>query len=269
MMPTALVNREERGRVAVLTLNRPGQRNALSRALLAQLRDAVDRLSTDETIRVVVLTGAGPAFCAGMDLKEAVAMDTSGQAEQETIAALQEFGDLIQRLHTLPKPTIAAVNGDALAGGAGLVAACDMAVAAENARIGYPEVQRGLVPAIVMHDLCQQIGDRRVRELLLSGSLINGATAQAWGLVNTVTSAEACLEEAVRIAERLVACAPGALAATKRLLDEARRRPHDLRGAAAVSAAVRISEEAREGIRAFIEKRPPRWAAPGAEEKTK
>ena len=104
------------------------------------------KLSVDEKIRVVVLTGAGPAFCAGMDLKEAAAIDASPEAEQETIATIQEFADLIQHLHTLPKPTIAAVNGDAVAGGAGLMAACDLAIAAETARIGYPEVRRGLGP---------------------------------------------------------------------------------------------------------------------------
>jgi methylglutaconyl-CoA hydratase len=266
-MTTALISREDRGHVAILTLNRPGKRNALSRAMVAQLRDAVDTLSADQKIRAVVLTGAGTAFCAGMDLKEAAEVEDSPDLERETIATIEEFADLIQRLHTLPKPTIAAVNGDALAGGAGLVSACDFAVAAETARIGYPEVRRGLVPAVVMHDLCQQIGDRRVRELFLAGSLIISAKAQTWGLVNLVTTAEKCLDEAVRAAESLVDCAPSALAATKRLLDEARGRPHDLRGAAAVSASVRLSQEAREGIRAFVEKRPPRWAVPDSQEK--
>jgi methylglutaconyl-CoA hydratase len=267
-MSASVVNRELRGHVALLTLNRPAQRNALSRAMVAQLRDALDKLSVDEKTRAVVLTGAGPAFCAGMDLKEAAAMDASSQAEQETIAALAEFADLIQRLHTLPKPTIAAVNGDALAGGAGLVAACDLAVAAENARIGYPEVLRGMVPAIVMHDLCQQIGDRRVRELLLGGSLVSATKAYAWGLVNEVTTAERCVDAALRAAENVVHSAPNAVATTKRLLDEVRSRPRDLRGAAAVSASVRISEEAREGIRAFIEKRAPRWPSSSPQDKT-
>src|SRR5262245_27648659 len=122
-MTATLITRKNRGHVAILTLNRPDQRNALSRALVAQLRDAVDELSADAKIRAVVLTGAGPAFCAGMDLKEAALTEASPEVEQETIATIEEFADLIQRLHTLPKPTIAAVNGDALAGGAGLVAA--------------------------------------------------------------------------------------------------------------------------------------------------
>jgi methylglutaconyl-CoA hydratase len=260
-MSATLVIRENRGPVAVLTLNRPDQRNALSRVLLAQLRDAVDKVSFDESVRATVLTGAGVAFCTGMDLKEAAAIDAAPEAEQQTIATLQELADLLQRIHTLPKPTIAAVNGDALAGGAGLMAACDMAIAAQTARIGYPEVLRGLVPAIVMHDLVRQIGDRRARQLLLSGGPITGDQAADWGLVNTVTPQDRCLDEAIRIAEGLAQrSAPLAMATIKKLLDEASSRPHDLRGAAAVSAAIRTSDEAREGIRAFVEKRPPSWA---------
>jgi methylglutaconyl-CoA hydratase len=197
-----------------------------------------------------------------MDLEEAAAIDSSPQAEKTTIALMQEFADLLQRLHTVPKLTIAAVNGASLGGGAGLMAACDLAIAAETAQIGYPEVLRGLVPAIVMHDLCRHIGDRRVREMLLGGGMISARTAHAWGLVNTVTTEDPCVEEAVRVAERFMQSAPLAVATIKNLLDEVANRPRDLRGAAAISAAVRSSDEAREGIRAFVEKRAPRWAHP-------
>ena len=258
-MSAKLVIREDRGSVAILTLNRPERRNALSRALVAELRDVLDEVSVDEPIRVVVLTGAGSAFCSGMDLKEAASVDDASESERNTIAFLQEFADLLQCLHTLPKPTIAALNGDALAGGAGLMAACDLAVAAETARIGYPEVKRGLVAAIVMHDLSRQVGDRRSRQLLLSGESISAQVAHEWGLVNSLTPVERCLDEAIRLAHDLVNCAPRAMATTKRLLDEAAARPHDLRGAAAVSAAIRVSDEAREGISAFVENRPPAW----------
>ena len=268
-MSTAVVIRQDRGLVTVLTMNRPDQRNALSRELIAQLRDAIDQVSADHRVRALVLTGAGKAFCAGMDLKEAAAMDAADDAQEQTIATLQEFADLLQRLHTLPKPTIAAVNGEAVAGGAGLMAACDVAVAAENARIGYPEVQRGLVPAIVMHDLTRQVGDRRARELLLGGGLVDSATAHAWGLVNSVTTTAACLDAGIGIAEAICQCAPGALASIKKLLDEAAGRPGDLRGAAAISAATRLSDEAREGISAFAQKRPPSWACSTSEEKTR
>jgi methylglutaconyl-CoA hydratase len=261
-MSAPLLTRHERGPVVVITLNRPERRNALSRALMAQLRDAIDAVRVDVVIRVVVLTGAGPAFCAGMDLKEAAEIDAAPEAEHAIVAGLQEFADLLQSIHTLPKPIIAAVNGDALAGGAGVMTACDLVVAAETARIGYPEVRRGLVAAIVMHDLTRQIGDRRARQLLLSGELIASKLACDWGLVNVVTPDERCLDEAIRIAQSLVECAPSALATTKRLLDEAVSRPPNLRGAAAISAVVRASEEAHEGIRSFVEKRSPRWAAP-------
>jgi methylglutaconyl-CoA hydratase len=259
-MSVKLVVQEDRGPVSILTLNRPQQRNALSKALLAALRDAIDRVILAEKTRVVVLTGARPAFCAGMDLKEAASIDVVPESELQAIAALQEFADLLQRLHTSPKPTVAAVNGDALAGGAGLMAACDLAVVADTARIGYPEVRHGLVPAIVMHDLSRQVGDRRARQLLLSGELISGTMAQQWGLASAVTSADRCVDEAIDLAYKVAQGGPIALATTKRLLDEALGRPENLRGAAAVSAAVRASAEAREGIRAFVEKRPTDWA---------
>jgi methylglutaconyl-CoA hydratase len=230
--------------------------------LLAQLRDALDEVGVDVGIRAVVLTGAGTSFCAGLDLKEAAEMDTAPDGERSIVDVLKEFADLLQCIRTLPKPTIAAVNGDALAGGAGVMAACDLAVAAETARIGYPEVRRGLVAAIVMHDLTRAIGDRRTRQLLLSGDLISSKLAYDWGLVNAVTATDRCLDETIRFAQSLVECAPSAMATTKRLLDETVGRPPNLRGAAAISAVVRASEEAHEGIRAFAEKRPPRWAAP-------
>ena len=256
--------RENQGPIAILTLNRPERRNALSRELLAQLRDALDEVGVDTSTRVVVVTGAWPRrpSCSGMDLKEAAEMDATPDGEHDMVAVLKEFADLLHCLHTLPKPSIAAVNGDALAGGAGLMSACDMAVVAGSARIGYPEVRRGLVAAIVMHDLIRQIGDRRARQLLLTGDLISGPVALDWGLVNAVSSPEDCLAESIRIAQGLVECGPSALATTKRLLDETEGRPANLRGAAAISAVIRASDEAHEGISAFVEKRPPRWSSP-------
>jgi methylglutaconyl-CoA hydratase len=254
-----LVRRHDDGPVAILTLNRPDKRNALSRGLITELDRLVERTGLDPHIRAVVLTGAGTVFCAGMDLKEAAEERGGAEAEQHAVVALQEYADLIQRVHTLPKPTIAALNGDALAGGAGLMAACDVAVASEQARIGYPEVLRGMVPAVVMFDLTRLIGDRRARQLLLSGDLISAMIAYNWGLVNQVTTPEKCLEEAIRIGRATATSAPLAVAAIKRLLDETEGRPKSLRGAAAVSAAIRVSDEAQEGILAFLEKRPPRW----------
>jgi methylglutaconyl-CoA hydratase len=166
------------------------------------------------------------------------------------------------QIHDCPKPVIAALNGDALAGGAGLAMACDLVVAADSARIGYPEVRRGLVAAIVMHDVIRLVGDRRARQLLLTGEPIDASEALHWGLINRITPRDQCLDTAVALARSLVEAGPIALATTKRQLDEATRRPRDLRGSAAVSAAIRVSEEAAEGMAAFVEKRPPSWASP-------
>jgi methylglutaconyl-CoA hydratase len=246
--------------VAVLTLNRPAKRNALSRALMHELENHLDRTASEPRIRAVVLTGSGTVFCSGMDLGEAAHEGASAEAEGHAVATLQEYADLLQKLHTLPKLTIAAVNGDALAGGAGLMSACDLAIASTSARLGYPEVLRGLVPSTVMYDLTRLIGDRRARHLLLTGGLIVADVAHEWGLVNLVTQPQNCLLESVRMGRSMIEAAPQAVAAIKRQLDEVGGRPKSLRGAAAVSAAIRVGEEAQEGVRAFLEKRPPRWA---------
>ncbi len=261
MSSEPLVQRDDHGPIAVLTLNRSAKRNALSRALVAAISDAFDRLAVDPVIRAIVLTGAGPVFCAGMDLKEAseteiIPMPESGQQAVKDSLGLAH---LINQIHQFPRPTIAAIQGDALAGGAGLALSCDLAVMADAARIGYPEVRRGLVAAIVLQDLARQIGDRRARQLLLTGQPIDSETALAWGLVNKVVATEHCLEAAIDLAQQIAEAAPLALAATKRLLDEATLRPANLRGPAAISAAIRDSDEAREGIQAFLEKRAPKW----------
>jgi len=259
-MSEALIVRADHAPVAVLTLNRPDRRNALSRDLIAQLGDLLAQVGVEPGVRAVVLTGTGPSFCAGMDLKEATDAIGSAEAERQAVADIRSIADLIQQLHTLPKPTIAALNGDAYAGGAGLALACDFIIAARTARIGYPEVRRGLVAAVVMHDLVHQVGARRARSLLLTGEPLGAEEAERWGLVNGLVATESCLAEAIALGRKLAASAPIALATTKRLLDETTGRPTDLRGPAAVSAAVRVSEEAEEGMLAFLEKRPPAWA---------
>ncbi len=261
-MTDLLVTRDDDGPVAILTLNRPDKRNALSRGLMTELERQLDRAGCEPKVRAVVLTGAGTVFCAGMDLREAARERDGAEAEHQAVVTLQEYADLVQKLHALSKPTIVAVNGDALAGGAGLMAACDFAVASSMARVGYPEVLRGLVPAVVMYDLTRLVGDRRARHLLLTGSLIMADVAREWGLLTQVTKPEDCLAEAIRAGKDMVHAAPHAVAAIKRLLDETQGRPKSLRGAAAVSAAIRVSEEAQEGIQAFLDKRPPRWTEP-------
>ncbi|MGE3820934.1 MAG: enoyl-CoA hydratase/isomerase family protein [Isosphaeraceae bacterium] len=259
-MDEPLVVREDHGPVVVLTLNRPDRHNALSKALVAQLGDALSGLAIELGVRAIVITGAGRSFCSGMDLKEAEEAGRRLDAEKSAVIEVRALADLLDQLHTLPKPVVAALNGDALAGGAGLALSCDFVIAAEGARIGYPEVLRGLVPAMVLYDLVRQAGERRARALVLSGQPITVSEAREWGIVNRVVPPESLREEALALATRLVAAAPLALASTKRLLDESSGRPRDLRGAAAVTAAVRVSDEAIEGLRAFVERRPPRWA---------
>ena len=162
-------------------------------------------------------------------------------------------------MHHFHKPTIAALNGAALAGGAGLATACDFVIATESAQIGYPEVRRGLVAAMVLHDLVRQVGERRARWLLLTGTPITAVQAEQWGLVNRVVPAGACLDEALALSRSMLGCGPRAIETVKRLIAEASGQPHDLRGAAAILAQVRVSTEAQEGIRAFLERRPPEW----------
>jgi methylglutaconyl-CoA hydratase len=256
------VRHENRGPVALISIDRPDRRNALASSVIAGLGDALNHARYDPSVRVIVLTGEGTVFCAGMDLKEASKAGAFEHAEAEhaAVADAQALADLFCQVHATPKPVIAALNGDALAGGAGLAMACDFVVAADTARIGYPEVRRGLVAAIVMHDLIRLVGDRRARQLLLTGAPITAAEAERWGLVNVVVPATECLDAAMKLAAILLESAPIALATTKKQLDETTRRPAELRGAAAISAAIRVSDEAIEGMTAFLEKRRPRWA---------
>ncbi|MFO0909513.1 MAG: enoyl-CoA hydratase-related protein [Isosphaeraceae bacterium] len=260
----SLVLRDDQGPVSLITLNRPDRRNALSRSLVSQLGDHLAAVASDPAIRVVVLTGSGPVFCAGMDLKEACESGGQTDAERLAVADLQALADLIQQVHTMPQATIAALQGDALAGGAGLAMACDLVVASSSAHIGFPEVRRGLVASVVLHDLVRLVGERRARALLLGGSPIDAATACSWGLINEVVGPgeSAARDRAIALSRELCGGAPQAIATLKRLIDEATRRPRDLRGAAAISAAVRVSEEANEGMRAFLERRAPSWALP-------
>jgi methylglutaconyl-CoA hydratase len=258
-MSEPLVTRADHRSVCVLTLNRPERRNALSRSLIARLGDLLAQAAVDSGIRAIVLTGAGSVFCAGMDLKEASGTIDSAEAEKQAVADARGIADLIQQVHDCPKPTIAALNGDAYAGGAGLATACDFVIATQAVKIGYPEVRRGLVAAVVMHDLIRQTGARRARALLLTGEPVTASEAERWGLINRVVEPDACLPEAIRLGQSLVNSAPIAVETTKRLLDEASGRPSNLRGAAAVTAAVRVSDEAEEGILAFFEKRLPNW----------
>jgi methylglutaconyl-CoA hydratase len=250
---------ESRPPAVLITLNRPDRRNALSRALILALTEAFARARDDAAGRCVILTGAGSVFCAGMDLAELQAK-VSQPLEAETVwddaLVLAKLYDLI---YTLPKPTIAAVNGAAVAGGAGLVTVCDLAIAAPEARLGYPEVRRGLVAAMVMPHLLRHVGERPARYLLLTGELIDGIEACRIGLVNAVAPAGELMDRALAWARALAEGGPSALASTKSLLTQFSRQAPSIEECARASAAPRLTEECQQGLRAFFEKRPAPW----------
>jgi methylglutaconyl-CoA hydratase len=252
-----LVRYERRLPAVVLTLNRPDKRNALSRPLIAALTAALERARDDAAARCVLLTGAGPAFCAGMDLAE---LEAAIDADRDSVwADAANFARCLDLLYSLPKPTVAVVNGAAVAGGAGLVSACDLAVAVPEAKFGYPEVRRGLVAAMVMPHLLRHVGERMARWLLLTGELIDAATAKQSGLINAVVSAAELMSTAERWAASLAEGGPQALATTKDLLRRFSRQALSVDEAANASAEPRLTEECRDGLRAFFEKRPPPW----------
>lgn len=237
-----------------IVLNRPERRNALTLDLLNELAAAIKVASDQPEERVIILRGAGAAFCAGLDLKEA-ADQTKAHATAETVA---------KTLITLSQTrliTIAAVHGAAVAGGAGIMSACDFVVAAEGTKIGYLEVRRGLVAGLVMTFLRRQVGERNMRELLLGSELIDAERAKEIGLVNRVVAEEDLMNEAQKFAASVLQGAPSALAQTKRLIEELwwRSVKHDVDLALKYHMLARESSEAREGIAAFNEKRKPNW----------
>ena len=240
--------------ITVVTLNRPERRNALTIELLAELQAAIKIASEQPQQRVLILRGAGAAFCTGLDLKEA-ADHTKAHATAEMVAKT------LITLSQVPLVTIAAVHGAAVAGGAGIMSACDFVVAAARTKIGYPEVRRGLVAGLVMTFLRRQVGERNLRELLLGSELIDAARAKEIGLVNRVVAPDDVMSEAQSFAESALQGAPGAVKQTKRLIDELwwRSVKQDVDLALKYHMEARESAEAREGIAAFNEKRNPNW----------
>jgi enoyl-CoA hydratase/carnithine racemase len=241
------------GRVAVVTIDRPQARNALDPETSQALNDAFVRVEGDDDVWVSVITGAGPVFCAGADLK-AIA------AGQVPAGEPWGFGGLVRPGRT--KPVIAAVNGHALAGGLELLLACDIIVAAEGAQFGLPEVSRGIVPgAGGLWRLAQQLPYRRALELVLTGDRIDAAEALRLGLVNRVVAREEVLPTALALAARICENAPLAVRESRRIAVAAPGLP-DADGWRMTDAAwsrVLESEDAREGPRAFAEKRAPQW----------
>lgn len=252
-MPVVLIEKQT-PQITVVTLNRPERRNSLTIQLLNELIAAVKVASDQPQERVLILRGAGDAFCTGLDLK-AAADQSKAHATAEMVA---------KTLVTLAETrlvTIAAVHGAAVAGGAGIMSACDYVVAAEKTKIGYPEVRRGLVAGLVMTFLRRQVRERNLRELVLGGELIDAERALEIGLVNRVVARDEVMNEAQKFAQSVLQGAPNALANTKRLIEElwSTSVKEDVDLALKHHMQARESAEAREGIAAFNEKRKPSW----------
>jgi methylglutaconyl-CoA hydratase len=257
-MSESLVLYEVKTHTAIITINRAAKRNALSRGLIGALADAFTR-ALNEDVRCIILTAAGSVFCAGMDLAEL--QDSLNIAKEQTpvwddALRLAKLYDLI---YTSPKPTIAAVQGAAVAGGVGLVTVCDLAIATPEAKFGYPEVRRGLVAAMVMPHLMRHVGERMARYLLLSGELIDAAEAQRTGLVNEVVPADRLLDRAMALAKACAEGGPNALAKTKEYLHQFSRQAWSIEEAAKASAAPRLTGECQEGLQAFFAKQSAPW----------
>jgi methylglutaconyl-CoA hydratase len=249
---TAPLEVAREGGVLTLTLNRPDKRNALSSALVEALHRALDSADLDAEVRVVVLTGAGKDFCAGADLEELLA-SADAPAEANEAAALR-LGSLFTRMRSLPKPVVAVVRGRVLAGGAGLMTACDVVLASEGAQVGYPEVLRGFVPAMVMTTLRRQVGEKTALDLVLTGRLLGAEEARRAGLVSRVVP-EGALEQEARELARLLADAPvSALALTKQLFYQLDGQSVE-RGVALgarINALARQTPEFRKAIEQFL-----------------
>jgi methylglutaconyl-CoA hydratase len=257
-MSEELVKYELQPPAVVITLNRPDKRNALSRALIQALKDAFERAKDDAKARCVILTGAGPAFCAGMDLAE-LAESLQNPSEETVWEDARKLSALYELIYSFPKPTIAAINGAAVAGGTGLVTVCDLAQAVPGAVFGYTEVRRGLVAAMVMPHLLRHVGERCARHLLLTGEVIDAAEACRVGLINRVVAPEQLLDKAMEWAKSLTDGGPNALALTKSLLQRFSRQALSIEETARASAAPRMSEECQQGLRAFFAKQPNPW----------
>jgi len=260
-MTQPLVRINVHGHTGTIILNRPERRNALSRGLLRSLIEALADLHLERRVRAVVITGAGSSFCAGMDLAEMSATSKSDDPRAQWHEDAVQYLELVETMLRFPKPLIAAVNGPAVAGGAGLVLACDIVVAADDARFGFPEARRGIVAGLVAPLLVFRIGAGHAARLLLTASLTDAQEAYRIGVFHRLVAADHVWPRATEMAGECAECAPESLQLTKRLINETigEHLGTLLAAGAAASATSRTTEAAAEGLAAFLEKRPPKW----------
>ena len=244
--------------MATITLNRPEKRNAISTAMIEELLGALDAADSSSA-RVVILTGAGSAFCSGMDLDGLSKL--AQQSREQNLEDSRRMARMFHRLWSYDKALIAAVNGPAIAGGCGIATLCDFTLAVPEAKFGYTEVRIGFIPAIVSVFLTRQIGEKRARDLLLTGRIVDAAEACAIGLVTKVVPADALMQSAQALAAELIAASPTSLLRTKRLLCNYSEEEvdADLTSAIDENAGIRSTHDFREGLASFLEKRKPKW----------
>ncbi|MGA3045477.1 MAG: enoyl-CoA hydratase-related protein [Terracidiphilus sp.] len=249
----------DEGRLRTITLNRPERRNAMTPEMQLELLAALEEAAVS-SCRVVVLQGAGQAFCSGLDLSALQAM--SNQTPADHRADAERITRLFRTLYELPKPTIAAVHGPAIAGGTGLATICDFTLAVPTSKFGYTEARIGFVPALVSAFLALQIGDKRARDLLLTARLFDAEEAYRLGLVNEVVPPDSLAEHVRALAQMLAANSPESLRATKQLLAAQNKAWLDAAIAQAMEANAHARQTAdfQEGLASFLEKRKPVWS---------
>lgn len=253
------VERSHQERVATVTLRRPEVHNAFNAQVVTDLTDAFTELSSDTALHAVILTGEGPSFSAGADLNQMKAAATV--TPQENLDDALRLSDLLYTVNTCPVPVIARVNGTAMGGGLGLIAVCDLAIAAESARFAFSEVKLGIAPAVISPFVIRKIGENNARVLFVTGERFSAARALSIGLVHAVVSTE-LLDDAVQKAvAELLTSAPQALRECKKLaLSVGQMSYEQARGYTAETIArLRIGAEGQEGLRAFLEKRKANW----------
>jgi methylglutaconyl-CoA hydratase len=249
---------DARGDVATVTLNRPEVHNAFNQDLIADLTDVFERLGRDEDARIVVLAGEGRSFCAGGDLNWM--QESVKYTRKQNLEDARRLSRMLHAVNECPKPVVARVNGNALGGGCGLVSACDIAVAAEEAQFGFTEVKLGIVPAAIAPFAIRKIGESHARHHFLLGDRFAAAEARAIGLVHAVVPSDRLDAKVAEIVAGLRTSGPRAMGEAKALVREIADRPE---GADKVCvetiARLRVGAEGQEGLKAFLEKRRPRW----------
>ncbi len=250
----------ESDNIATITLNRPDKRNAVSFELVADLMAALEEVAKSERSQVLIITGAGKAFCAGLDLEDLKGL--MGKTHEQNVQDSATMARLFRAVYDFPKPTIAAVNGAAIAGGTGIATMCDFTIAVPEAKFGYTEVRIGFVPAIVSSFLVMQVGHKIARDLLMTARLFDAAEAHRYGLVNEIVAPELLMTRVHELAKLLLENSPSSVRATKRLINGFIKEQLDVQVAQAIedNARIRATADFKEGVTSFLEKRKPVWS---------